>query len=120
MKKLTVSAMSLALASFAFSGAAVSTTAVAAEKVCDGPKVNWRLSLWGKRRAFTEGLDESFGVGVEAPLHVLADEVHLLVGLHLFDERFFGFADVPFLMIGATHEFEVSVIAPSTEIAGAE
>ena len=57
MRKLTVSAVSLALASFAFSGAAVTTTAAAAEKVCDGPKVNWRLSLWGKRRAFTEGLE---------------------------------------------------------------
>jgi TRAP-type C4-dicarboxylate transport system substrate-binding protein len=26
-------------------------------RYCDGPKVNWRLSLWGKRRAFTEGME---------------------------------------------------------------
>jgi len=26
-------------------------------KYCDGPAVNWRLSLWGKRRAFTEGME---------------------------------------------------------------
>jgi TRAP-type C4-dicarboxylate transport system substrate-binding protein len=29
--------------------------ASAATKYCDGPKVNWRYSLWGKRRAVTEG-----------------------------------------------------------------
>ena len=27
----------------------------AATKYCDGPQVNWRYSLWGKRRAVTEG-----------------------------------------------------------------
>ena len=26
-------------------------------KMIDGPKVTWRVSLWGKRRAFTEGLE---------------------------------------------------------------
>ena len=27
------------------------------KKMIDGPKVTWRVSLWGKRRAFTEGLE---------------------------------------------------------------
>ncbi|MCH9674204.1 MAG: TRAP transporter substrate-binding protein DctP [Gammaproteobacteria bacterium] len=26
-------------------------------QMVDGPKVNWKLSLWGKRRAFTEGME---------------------------------------------------------------
>ena len=26
-------------------------------QMVDGPKVNWKLSLWGKRRAFTEGVE---------------------------------------------------------------
>jgi len=30
-------------------------TAMAAE--VEGPKLNWNLSTWGKRRAFTEGLE---------------------------------------------------------------
>jgi len=57
MKMLTVTAASLALAGFAFAGASIPTTAEAATKACNGPKVNWRLSLWGKRRAFTEGME---------------------------------------------------------------
>lgn len=32
-----------------------SSTAVAAE--VEGPKLNWNLSIWGKRRAFTEGVE---------------------------------------------------------------
>ena len=32
-------------------------SAQAATKYCDGPKVTWRTSLWGKRRAITEGLE---------------------------------------------------------------
>jgi TRAP-type C4-dicarboxylate transport system substrate-binding protein len=31
--------------------------AQAATKYCDGPKITWRTSLWGKRRAITEGLE---------------------------------------------------------------
>ena len=57
MNKLTVTTASLALAAFAFTGVAVPTNADAALKYCDGPQVNWRLSLWGKRRAFTEGME---------------------------------------------------------------
>lgn len=57
MKMLTVTAASLALAGFAFAGATIPSTAEAATKACNGPKVNWRLSLWGKRRAFTEGME---------------------------------------------------------------
>ena len=57
MKKLTVTAVSLTFAAVAFGGEAVTSTANAAEKYCDGPKTSWRLSLWGKRRAFTEGLE---------------------------------------------------------------
>ncbi len=39
--------------------AALSTTAQAAGegKMIDGPEVNWKLSMWGKRRAFTEGAE---------------------------------------------------------------
>jgi TRAP-type C4-dicarboxylate transport system substrate-binding protein len=39
-------------ASFAGQG-----TAEAATKYCDGPKVTWKVSLWGKRRAVTEGTE---------------------------------------------------------------
>ena len=31
------------------------STADAAKKYCDGPKITWKYSLWGKRRAVTEG-----------------------------------------------------------------
>jgi TRAP-type C4-dicarboxylate transport system substrate-binding protein len=31
--------------------------AKAATKYCDGPKVTWKVSLWGKRRAVTEGTE---------------------------------------------------------------
>ena len=38
-----------------------STSALAAGhcegKQVEGPKVSWKLSLWGKRRAFTEGME---------------------------------------------------------------
>ena len=34
-----------------------SSVGVAATKYCDGPKVNWRVSLFGNRRAITEGLE---------------------------------------------------------------
>ncbi len=58
MKILTATAASLALAGFAFGGTVVVPSAVeAATKACEGPKVNWRFSFWGKRRAFTEGME---------------------------------------------------------------
>lgn len=44
-----------ALAGAAALGLVASGTAVAAE--VDGPKVDWNLSLWGKKRAFTSGLE---------------------------------------------------------------
>lgn len=47
--------VSAAFVAFAVTGAAFTTPANAAEKYCDGPTVNWRYSLWGKRRAVTEG-----------------------------------------------------------------
>lgn len=40
----------------AFSGPVAYTTAAGAQDV-KGPKVSWKLSLWGKRRAFTEGME---------------------------------------------------------------
>ncbi len=48
---LLASAGALALA-----GPVTFTTAAGAQDV-KGPKVNWKLSLWGKRRAFTEGME---------------------------------------------------------------
>lgn len=57
MRFLTATAASLALAGFAFVGASVPSTVEAATKACDGPKVTWRFSIWGKRRAFTEGME---------------------------------------------------------------
>lgn len=47
---LRISALALA------AGMAVSLSAVAAE--VDGPAVNWKLSTWGKQRAFTAGMEE--------------------------------------------------------------
>ena len=43
-------------AALAFTGPVAYTTAAGAQDV-KGPKVNWKLSLWGKRRAFTEGME---------------------------------------------------------------
>ncbi len=40
----------------AFASPTVLATAAGAQTV-DGPAVNWKLSLWGKRRAFTEGME---------------------------------------------------------------
>ncbi len=49
---LSIGATTLALS---FSMATLPTTAGAA--MVDGPKVNWKFSLWGKRRAFSEGVE---------------------------------------------------------------
>jgi len=38
-------------------GASNAPTAEAASKYCDGPKVTWKISLFGNRRANTEGLE---------------------------------------------------------------
>ena len=48
------------LAAFVLAAAVVagnSSVAKAATKYCDGPKVTWRTSFWGKRRAITEGME---------------------------------------------------------------
>lgn len=51
---LTAAAVALAAAG----GASIATgLAPAAAQMVDGPKVDWKLSLWGKRRAFTEGAE---------------------------------------------------------------
>ena len=50
---LTVVAASLAAAGASLAG---SVTPTAAQMV-DGPEVSWKMSLWGKRRAFTEGAE---------------------------------------------------------------
>jgi TRAP-type C4-dicarboxylate transport system substrate-binding protein len=57
LKTLSATSLSVALAAvFAASGAATSPAA-AATKYCDGPKVTWKISLFGKRRAVTEGVE---------------------------------------------------------------
>jgi TRAP-type C4-dicarboxylate transport system substrate-binding protein len=38
-------------------GSAATAPAEAATKYCDGPKVTWKVSLWGKRRGVTEGIE---------------------------------------------------------------
>ncbi len=50
---LTVVAASLVAAGASLAG---SVTPAAAQMV-DGPEVSWKMSLWGKRRAFTEGAE---------------------------------------------------------------
>jgi len=57
MRKLKIGAFSLGLAAVGLAAMSVHAPATAATKYCDGPTVNWRLSLWGKRRAFTEGME---------------------------------------------------------------
>jgi TRAP-type C4-dicarboxylate transport system substrate-binding protein len=56
----TLGAMSLALvgAVMLMAGSAATNTAHAmGTKYCDGPKVTWKVSLWGKRRGITEGIE---------------------------------------------------------------
>lgn len=44
--------------SLAFGTAAtVAPTSAFAQDMVDGPEVSWKLSVWGKRRAFTEGIE---------------------------------------------------------------
>lgn len=50
---LTVAAASL----FAVGATTTGGLAPAAAQMVDGPEVNWKMSLWGKRRAFTEGVE---------------------------------------------------------------
>ena len=51
MRKLVLGALSIALA-----GSLPPTWAVA--QVIDGPAIEWRHSVWGKRRAYTEGMEK--------------------------------------------------------------
>lgn len=51
----TLTAAAIGLAAFAF--ATTSSQAGSHSKMVDGPAVTWNHSLWGKRRAFTEGLE---------------------------------------------------------------
>ncbi|MDP6706716.1 MAG: TRAP transporter substrate-binding protein DctP [Alphaproteobacteria bacterium] len=55
MRKSVLMLCALALGATGFVSVGVSTEAGA--QAVKGPKVTWRLSLWGKRRAFTEGLE---------------------------------------------------------------
>ncbi len=55
MKILSVTSLSIALAAIFIAGDGAASTADAASKYCNGPKITWRYSLWGKRRAVTEG-----------------------------------------------------------------
>ena len=50
---LTVVAASLVAAGASLTG----SVAPAAAQMVEGPEVNWKMSLWGKRRAFTEGAE---------------------------------------------------------------
>ncbi len=55
MRKSILMLCALALGAFGFTSVGVPTETQA--QTVEGPKVTWRLSLWGKRRAFTEGLE---------------------------------------------------------------
>ena len=50
---LTVAAAALVAAGASLTG----SIAPAAAQMVDGPEVSWKMSLWGKRRAFTEGAE---------------------------------------------------------------
>ena len=57
MKTLGLTSLSIVLAAMIVAGGATTSPAEAATKYCDGPKVTWKVSLWGKRRAVTEGIE---------------------------------------------------------------
>ena len=57
MRKSVLTLGALALGAFAFTSTSVSLTTTAKAAMVEGPEVTWRASLWGKRRAFTEGLE---------------------------------------------------------------
>jgi TRAP-type C4-dicarboxylate transport system substrate-binding protein len=56
-KLLYVTSLSAALALFAFASTVPTSSAQAATKDCNGPKLTWKISLFGKRRAVTEGVE---------------------------------------------------------------
>ena len=50
--------LSVVAASLVAAGASITgSMAPAAAQMVDGPEVSWKMSLWGKRRAFTEGAE---------------------------------------------------------------
>ena len=55
MRKTFVALSVIGLGLAGLAGPSVTGTAQA--QMVEGPEVTWRLSLWGKRRAFTEGLE---------------------------------------------------------------
>ena len=55
MRKSISTLCALALGVFGFTSVAAPTETQA--QTVEGPKITWRLSLWGKRRAFTESLE---------------------------------------------------------------
>ena len=57
MRKSVLTLGALALGAFALTSTSVSFTTTAKAAMVEGPEVTWRASLWGKRRAFTEGLE---------------------------------------------------------------
>jgi TRAP-type C4-dicarboxylate transport system substrate-binding protein len=58
MKKLGAVSLALVGALMLMAGSAVITPAQAMEtKYCDGPKTTWKVSIWGKRRGVTEGIE---------------------------------------------------------------
>ena len=57
MRKSVLTLGALALGAFAFTSTSVTFTTTAKATMVMGPEVTWRASLWGKRRAFTEGLE---------------------------------------------------------------
>ena len=54
MKKTVLTIAAAALFATGFTAGGIAT---AAAQTVEGPKVNWRFSSWGQRRAITEGLE---------------------------------------------------------------
>lgn len=57
MKSIGFTSLSAALIAMLFTSGAALSTAEAATKYCDGPKITWKVSIFGKRRALTEGME---------------------------------------------------------------
>lgn len=58
MRKTTgIVTATVAASAFAFLMSAPVPASAGSHEMVDGPKVKWRVSLWGKRRAFTESLE---------------------------------------------------------------
>ena len=57
MRKTILPAVAASLVAAGVGFAPVGGIAPAAAQMVDGPEVRWKMSLWGKRRAFTEGAE---------------------------------------------------------------